>query len=173
MDATSEKAYRLAVAEAGPAILATARRFRHSETVAALGGGETPKKQAADFSRNSIFSAALPEPLRRPMPPFARDFVRRPKDSSWIFAGPKSWEWARFDGRRKLVLPPAEDPASYKWPVAGLEIIVLDTGADDGLLMRLAHVLLHSGATLVGVIPHKVPRTGGLAIFTSETRHAA
>jgi len=47
MDATSEKAYRLAVAEAGPAILATARKFRHTETGEVLSAVK-PTTPAAD-----------------------------------------------------------------------------------------------------------------------------
>ena len=105
------------------------------------------------------------------MPPFARDFVRRPQDSPWIFAGPLAWEWARHDSRRKLVLPPDDNPASYKWPVADLELMVLETGASDDVLLDLSHELLLAGAILVGMIPLDTGR--GFSTFRQDIHHVA
>ena len=90
-----------------------------------------------------------------------------------MFAGSHAWDWARHDMRRKLLLPPDSAPASFRWPVAGLELVVLDTGALDELLLNLSHELLLAGAVKVVVVPHVVPKTGSLAIFTQGVRRAA
>ncbi len=111
----------------------------------------------------------------RQLPPFAKDFAchRHRGGTPVVFAGPRAWDWARHDQRRKLVMPPDRSPADFRWPVAGLEIVVLDTGANDDLLMHLAHALLLAGALKVAVIPHIVPRIGGLAVFAKEVSRAA
>ncbi len=111
-------------------------------------------------------------PQRR-LPPYSKEFALRAEDTPFIFVGWQAWDWARRDTRRKLVLPPDSSPSEFKWLVVNMEIIVIDTGATDEALLHLSYELLRAGALKVAVIPHKVPRIGGLAIITREVRHAA
>ena len=85
MDAASKAAYEAALRENGPTILASARKFRHTETGEILGKvspihtgpANARRPQAAEISRTSEISSdpplqsvsTAPDPLRRPMPP--------------------------------------------------------------------------------------------------------
>lgn len=51
-----------------------------------------------------------------------------------------------------LVCPAGEDPYSYRWPVAGLDVTVIDTGAGDDAFEALGHALLRDGAPLVALL---------------------
>jgi hypothetical protein len=109
---------------------------------------------------------------RLPMPPYARDFCLHHKAATpWIFVGPEAWTWAKSDTRRKLVMPPDSRPEEFRWPVAGLEPVVLDTGASDDLLQRVAHELLKAGALSVAVVPHDSRKA--LAMFRRGDAYAA
>jgi len=107
---------------------------------------------------------------RRPLPPHAKNFSwHHHGDQGFVFCGPLAWEWSRHDSRRKLALPPDSSPADFRWPVAGLALVVIDTGADDDFLRHLAHELLLAGAVKAIIIPHH----GNLAVFGREANDGA
>ncbi len=104
------------------------------------------------------------------LPPYARQL--RPKENHiWLFTGPSAWEWAVNDTRNKLLLPAEHDPARYRWPVAGKDVVILDTGSADAYLRRTAWALLNAGALRVGCIP---PTADHYVIFGQKAvRHVA
>ena len=72
----------------------------------------------------------------------------------WVTCGPNAWDRAKIKrGKHNdapvLVCPAGADPYTYKWPVAGLDVTVIDTGAGDDALEALGHALLLDGASLV------------------------
>ncbi len=71
-----------------------------------------------------------------------------------------------------LVCPPETNPYQYGWPVGGLDVTVLDSGAGDDLLSALGRALIRDGATLVAIVPDIGKRT--TVIFRpQETRNVA
>lgn len=106
----------------------------------------------------------------RCLPPYARQ-LRAKGGCIWLFTGPSAWEWAANDTRNKLLLPPDHDPVRYRWPVAGKDVVILDTGSPDAYLRHLAWALLNTGALRVGCIPCAADR---YVIFSQKAvRHAA
>lgn len=86
------------------------------------------------------------------LPPYGRQ-LHPTSNCIWLFVGPAAWEWGANDARNKLLLPPEHDPSNYRWPVAGKDVVILDTGAGDSYLRRIAWALLNAGAQRVGCIP--------------------
>ena len=78
-----------------------------------------------------------------------------------IFAGPDAWD--RAQQRKKgnaLVLPDGDDPASYKWPIHGLEAMLIWPGASRESVIDFGEILIRSGASLV-VSPFEGEPDGG------------
>ena len=78
-----------------------------------------------------------------------------------IFAGPKCWERAKQ--RKKgnaMVLPEGDDQASYRWPVHGLEVMLIWKDATRESVLEFGEHLIRSGANLV-VAPFEEEPSGG------------
>lgn len=79
----------------------------------------------------------------------------------FIFAGPDAWNRAK---QRKagnaMVLPEGDEPASYKWPVYGLEVMLIWPGALRESVIDFGELLIRTGAELV-VAPFKGEPSGG------------
>jgi hypothetical protein len=83
----------------------------------------------------------------RKLPPFGRDLFyrlsqgQRPQNVVWIICGVDAWERAKRELKFKtdsavLCLPYGDDPTAYRWPVAGLDCMVVHTGGLDGATLR-------------------------------------
>ena len=75
----------------------------------------------------------------------------------WLCAGPNAWDRAKIKrGQHRnapvLVCPSGENPYTYRWPVAGMDVTVIDTGAGDDALEALGHALLRDSASLVALL---------------------
>jgi len=93
------------------------------------------------------------EPMKR-LAPYAKLIPQKTKDI-WIYSGPEAWRRAQWRVQQKLpvlVLAPGNHPASYRWPVYGADVTVVDSGCPELTLEALAHNLLTAGANLVCVI---------------------
>lgn len=91
---------------------------------------------------------------QRPLPPFSsRLKIRGPatRNQIVIAIGPWAWNYAKADqGNRALVLPEDRDPFDFRWPVAGIEVLLLELGVfDTDRLERVALALLCDGAACV------------------------
>ncbi len=78
-----------------------------------------------------------------------------------IFTGPDAWN--RAQQRKKgnaLVLPDGDEPASYRWPVHGLEVMLIWPGAPRESVIDFGEILIQSGAGLV-VVPFEGEPSGG------------
>ena len=80
-----------------------------------------------------------------------------------IFAGPDAWDRAK---QRKsgnaMVLPEGDEPASYRWPVNGLEIMLIWPDAPRESVIDFGEILIRSGASLV-VAPFEGEPSGGFS----------
>lgn len=107
-------------------------------------------------------------PFRSPrrFPPYARHL----DDSSGsiaILTGSGAWERKRaasgtWFAHRKLILPLADDPAAYRWPVSGRDCIVFSFGTPEprARLITLSVALVKAGAKFViWNIPGDMPAT--------------
>ncbi len=79
----------------------------------------------------------------------------------FIFAGPDAWERAkqRKNGNA-MVLPEGDDPSSYRWPVKGLEVMLIWKDATRESIFGFGEHLIQSGANLV-VAPFEEEPSGG------------
>ncbi len=79
----------------------------------------------------------------------------------FIFVGPNSWERAQ---QRKMgnamVLPEGDEPKAYKWPINGLEIMLIWKDATRESVLEFGEHLIRSGANLV-VAPFEEETSGG------------
>lgn len=94
---------------------------------------------------------------RRRLPPFAcRLKLRGPatRDQIVVAIGPWAWNYAKADAlNRALVLPEDRDPFDFRWPVAGIDVLLLELGVfDTDRLERTALALLCHGAACVRAI---------------------
>jgi hypothetical protein len=99
-------------------------------------------------------------------PPFGNDVANAPPGywsrgtRVFIFAGPASWDWARWwrDDRNVGVVPEArfrytlclppdmtDNAACYRWPVEGRRVLIIDTGAGVEALQPLIAALQRDG----------------------------
>ena len=80
-----------------------------------------------------------------------------------IFAGPKAWKRAqqRKSGNA-MVLPEGDEPASYRWPVRGLEVMLIWPDASRDSVLEFGEHLIRSGAKLV-VAPFEGEPSGGFS----------
>ncbi len=79
----------------------------------------------------------------------------------FIFAGPDAWDSAQQ--RKKgnaMVLPEGSEPASYRWPVHGLEVMLIWKNATREAVLEFGEHLIRSGSSLV-VAPFEGEPTGG------------
>ena len=97
----------------------------------------------------------------RQLAPFGRrlDAVlnsgRKPANCVFCFVGAYGWERAEYFSKRQpvLVLPPGDDPAVYRWPVAGLDCLVARVGKSTNReVLLLMRELLAAGAHRLVVI---------------------
>jgi hypothetical protein len=99
-------------------------------------------------------------------PPFGNDVATAPRGywtrgtRVFVFAGPASWDWARWwrDDRNVAVVPQARfrytlclppdmttNAACYRWPVEGRRVLIVDTGAGLDALQPLIAALQRDG----------------------------
>ena len=98
---------------------------------------------------------------RLPLPPYGKHATA---DSNlFIFAGPNAWDKAKQ--RKKgnaMVLPEGNEPASFRWPVHGLEIMLVWEDATREAVLEFGEYLIRSGASLV-VAPFEGEPDGGFS----------
>lgn len=102
-------------------------------------------------------------PGRRP--PYGRDIAGYRPDEIIIATGGLAWRKIKRDEGHwqprvaKLVLPYGDDPALYRWPVAGRIVQVWTCGEPEpfGRLVELAKCLLQCGAIKVLLLDTKKP----------------
>ncbi len=79
----------------------------------------------------------------------------------FIFAGPDAWQRAQQRKRgNALVLPDGDEPASYRWTVHGLEVMLIWKDATRESVLEFGEHLIQSGADLV-VAPIEEEPSGG------------
>lgn len=102
------------------------------------------------------------------LPPFAAQQQGKiPRNGVWVLAGLNAmvlidtgrdtWDRARGDlddpSRLVTLLPLGDDPAGYRWPVAGDEVVVVHSGGETAERLRsLAVELIRQGSTHVVVL---------------------
>jgi hypothetical protein len=92
-----------------------------------------------------------------------------------VCVGSGAWERGRsphFYPGFKVVLPPGDDPAAYRWNfVCGSDVLILPFGELEplGVIARLAGLLLAAGAGLIVYCPE--PGRGSITRF--DARRAA
>jgi hypothetical protein len=112
-------------------------------------------KRQRDQSASSVAIAG-----QQPLPPFARDLLRRRQAGGainlFIYAGPRAWKMARLRIRYNsptLVLPVGDDPSSYRWPVQGLEIaLIWPEPGNRHEVISFGRLLVVEGAALVSAV---------------------
>jgi hypothetical protein len=89
-----------------------------------------------------------------------------------VYFGSRAWNNARIRNSYcadALVFPDGESPNTYRWPVCGKDVLLLQAGlADIKPVPELAHALIASGATIVRVVYGE-----DMAIYRSSRRVAA
>lgn len=112
---------------------------------------------------------------RRPIPGTAQ-FValhqRIPAATCWASCEPDALS-REHDARAFLVLPGAHDPATYVWPVAGREIVLVGTGASDRRILATCRVLLRSGALKIAIVHGNDRRMPRLSIVAAKALRRA
>lgn len=103
------------------------------------------EKAPAD-TRASTKNKGLSQSHYRRLPPYGKQLMTRlrqgdkPSNCVWIACGAKAWDRARYDLQRSdsaaLCLPFGADPTHYRWPVAGLDCLVVNTGGADTTALR-------------------------------------
>ena len=78
-----------------------------------------------------------------------------------IFAGPNAWDRAqqRKEGNA-MVLPEGSQPASLRWPVHGLEVMLIWPDALRESVLEFGEHLIRSGAELVVAPFEEEPSSG-------------
>ena len=98
---------------------------------------------------------------RHQLPPFGRSLYAvlnaglRPVNCVFCFVGTEGREKAEAFSKRQavLLLPPGDDPAVYRWPVAGLDCLVARVGKSTKReVLLLMRELLAAGARRLVVI---------------------
>ena len=87
--------------------------------------------------------------------PYSKSF--KPHRSARIFLGedPGAWNQCRRESKLNwtdlLLLPAAEDPFEYDWPVQKLDVLVLNfnSSADTSRIYRIMHACIEAGAVHV------------------------
>ncbi len=108
------------------------------------------------------------------LPPYARDLpdaLNRQKTAPevTILVGADAWHSAKFH-HAKLVLPPGEDVGAFRWPVHGVDVLVIQKGAFPvEQLPRFAYLLLTAGANAVRVLPED----SGLIVYHKALARSA
>ena len=73
----------------------------------------------------------------------------------FVLAGPGSFQQARYrnaQGMAAVAITGDMPPYSFRWPVLGFEITLINMGLADDYIEVLVHALLRSGASLVVVV---------------------
>ncbi|QBQ53829.1 hypothetical protein [Nitrosococcus wardiae] len=120
---------------------------------------KAPRTHGASALRKKPFK----KHYTRKFPPFGKQLANRlrqgdkPSNCVWIGCGANAWSRTRHDLTRSdsaaLCLPYGEDPLSYRWPVSGLDCLILHTGGlNKEALLRLGAVLVRAGAGRVVLI---------------------
>jgi hypothetical protein len=84
-------------------------------------------------------------------------------------AGWEQGRKARTWGHAVTVLPPGDDPGKYRWPVSGIDVVVLVAGDIDKETLELLGIELVCAGSLLVVVCDKRERLGG-SIFTFKPR---
>lgn len=94
--------------------------------------------------------AALNNTCKQKLPPYGRSLPKTLREL-WIYCGSDAWSYVPAHGR--TLLPPGESPSAFRWPVAGLEVLVIQTGAvAEATLLELRDVLLRAAANVVRIV---------------------
>lgn len=91
----------------------------------------------------------------RPLPPYGKRFSPVPAGGIRVAIGaePNVWEFAKRHHAPCMVVPPAENPDSYRWPADNGPVLVFEVGDyNDERLEALAKALLQAGASSVVAI---------------------
>ena len=100
------------------------------------------------------------------LPPYGRQFDPVPRSGVRVAIGPAAWDRAMEDMLPVMVLPPGQDPLSYRWPVDDRPALVFETGPlDDRNLRGLAGSLLAAGSPFVTAIRNAMLDTDYPCVF--------
>jgi hypothetical protein len=95
----------------------------------------------------------------------------------WVTCGSHAWGQARKTktwGHAVMVLPPDEHPTTYRWPVTGLDVVVLVAGDIDGTTLEaLGTEPVCAGSPLVIICDPENDTLGGHTVVFKPRRKAA
>lgn len=97
------------------------------------------------------------------VPPFGKplkallEHYQIPTNSVYLYLGKKAWEHGHLSSisrpSRTLILPPDSHPLSYKWPINGCDILMIETSPiDTEFIEDFVVILFSSGATKITLI---------------------
>ena len=90
--------------------------------------------------------------MRKPLPPYGRDFKPVPKSGVRVALGPGAWDFVKTQPPT-MVLPDVANPDDFQWPSDGKPALIHERGDyNDERLDSLAHALLKAGASSVVAI---------------------
>ena len=108
---------------------------------------------------------------RRALPPFGRS--AKPDDGwIWVRCGERAWELTRKDpllGNCVIFPKGGHDPAEYRWPVEGAEVIAFQLDEELRPFLLLIAELLRQGARRV----HACYTSEGLITYDPESDRRA
>ena len=123
-----------------------------------------------------------PKMHTKPFPPYGKELQASltrgniPKNDIFLLMGINAWRWVKIFHRhqRVLVLPYAQDPLAFTWPVKNLSILAFDTAHLNPInrhvlshetIRRTAYALLDAQALTMRVIIHQ----GSLVVYRRST----
>lgn len=121
--------------------------------------------------------------INKPFAPFGAIFSQykhlpiKPKFTVYLFCGVDAVKEARKmleRGSLALCVPPKRDFNEYRWELAGMHVLIFNTGSMSELgLVKIAHGVLSHGAKIAGVYSEDtVLRLHTLKKELSHERHA-
>jgi hypothetical protein len=115
------------------------------------------------------------------LPPFGKDLNARLRFGNMplivvVCVGVDAWssakKWKQSQDNDALVLPPSEDPESFKWPVRNCVCVIeWSTGPTASLIVKLIQCLLFDAAKSVTVWPTFVDYSSTTHLFKDGTWH--
>jgi len=126
---------------------------------------------SADAETTAPFEFNL---IRRRLPPYGIALAQKlrqdkPANVVWVACGERAWKRSKHDLRRPdswaTLLPPGEDPASYRWPVVGCDCLVIHTGGlSPQELKNLCRCLIRAGANKA-IAPSQDPAMPSIYLY--------
>ena len=88
--------------------------------------------------------------MRKPLPPFGKDFRPVPLSGVRVAIGPGAWDFQKKHHVPIMVLPDDANPEDFGWPSDGKPALIHERGDfNDDRLRSMARALLWAGASSI------------------------